>query len=934
MEMKSNYLSNSHENYIRMLILFIPYLDYSFFFDDEIDKEMLKAKIIHALQRYGGYSSLDIVDSLIDFYYPEDIYTLNDFYIKMFEISKTLLTYHDNRLCIDMFESYDDKSFVSLFNNKVLDYLEISKLIPNSLLMAFYNVYYDYDLEYCIQRNLIKPISVVNHQLDLVLSKGIAETHTHVVGSIPFERQWNWLAHEIYDGNVDAERLLNSIEKNKGVLFQKNKYGYKNSLVHLIKHALTIRLIMVIYLTKLEEGYSLVTFEEFFKEIGNKYFNRKDINILYRLISSIENKKSYEEFNFKNIDYVLDVIKSNFYSNIDLQKEYINYEFNDEDNEDSFSKRLYKGLLKNYCCENECDLNEHIEYIFQHLSIKHIKNSDDTLFKRAFMYYCRVKNFIHSFITQSTDIKGFLEFQSFFRRQGTLFDIPSHMFTNIFKTYLYENVRFLEVRIGHVKFKNSSEKNGLNLIYGQENELREIFYRTILNFVLSYKKYLQGISDVYKGEIPQVGLILHFNKRYDLIDKCWQEFYKLDDDSLIRYKEYQKECFLNLIIFQTIRDEIPYIEDYLIGIDTASNEILTEPWVFAPIFRSVKSKYSETLKNKALKYGIKLKLRKNIGITYHVGEVFYSFISGLRHIDEVIEYFGFQNGERLGHATVLGISIDDYIASHNIVTLPAIELLDNWLWLHHLKSKYNLFSDISISYFEEKIWDIVHFIYDDQNGNLIGNITIHHLFKSYQKQFDDLDLLKDIREGCHCSSVFCSNNCIFNKHEQLDENMLLLSRHCNYFLNKMLRKIMINVNDPIIINIYREIQQFLIEKIARKGIIVETNPVSNVNIGEIHVMASHPILMLNNSYNNDYNRVMVSVNTDDPGVFSTTLSNQYGYILEIFKQQGVPMEKALLWIDQVRNNGLNSTFINKNLKSKEQIIKELNIIENEIKKKL
>ena len=70
MEMKSNYLSNSHENYIRMLILFIPYLDYSFFFDDEIEKEVLKAKIIHALQRYGGYSNLDIVDSLIDFCYP------------------------------------------------------------------------------------------------------------------------------------------------------------------------------------------------------------------------------------------------------------------------------------------------------------------------------------------------------------------------------------------------------------------------------------------------------------------------------------------------------------------------------------------------------------------------------------------------------------------------------------------------------------------------------------------------------------------------------------------------------------------------------------------------------------------------------------------------------------------------------------------------
>ena len=163
------------------------------------------------------------------------------------------------------------------------------------------------------------------------------------------------------------------------------------------------------------------------------------------------------------------------------------------------------------------------------------------------------------------------------------------MFSNIFDEYLYENVQFLEIRVGHVKFENSIEKRGLNLIHGQENELREIFYRTILNFVNSYIKYLNNISDTMSFEIPQVGLILHFNKRYDYINKCWQEFYRTGDDSLIRYKEYQKECFLNLIVFQSIRDEIPYAEDYLIGIDAASNELHTEPWVFAPIFRSVKT---------------------------------------------------------------------------------------------------------------------------------------------------------------------------------------------------------------------------------------------------------------------------------------------------------------------------------------------------------
>ncbi|MCB7555254.1 hypothetical protein LI033_12060 [bacterium TM223] len=933
-EMSLKRLGSTHENYLRMLILLIPYVDYDFFYETNISKEEnLKPKIINALQRYGGFNNLDMINSLIDFYYPGEKYDIDDLYKRILEISKSLLTYHDNRLCIDMFDSHDTMSFTSFFNNKVLDYLEVNKLMSNTLLIAFYNVYYDYNIQYCLERNLIQSISVVNHQLDLVLSNGIAETHTHVVGSIPFERQWNWLAHEIYDENNDVKRLLEMLENNVGIKCQKERYGYKGDLYLLIKTVLILRLIMMIYVTKIAEGYSLVTFEEFINELGDSY---DDKYFLYKLLNVVENQEAYDKFNFDDLDGILSIIKIKLRYNVDLKKEHINYEFNEENTIDSFSQKIYKNLIKLFCKDiDRCNVNEYIEYVFQHLTIEHIYNvKDDALFKKIFLYYIRVKNFIHSFITQSSDIKGFLEFQSFFRRQGSIIDIPSHMFSNIFDEYLYENVQFLEIRVGHVKFENSIEKRGLNLIHGQENELREIFYRTILNFVNSYIKYLNNISDTMSFEIPQVGLILHFNKRYDYINKCWQEFYRTGDDSLIRYKEYQKECFLNLIVFQSIRDEIPYAEDYLIEIDAASNELHTEPWVFAPIFRSVKTKYANLLKNKAMNYGINIKLRKSLGITYHVGEVFYSIISGLRHIDEVIEYFGFQNGERLGHATVLGLSLDDYTNTHQIITLPAIELLDNWLWLHRLKSKYNLFKDISIAYFEEKIWDIVHFIYDDQNGNLIDNISIHDLFKAYEKQFEDLDLLNDIREDCRCSSSSCSKNCIFKTQDNLNEKMLLLSRHCTYFLNRMLRKVQININDYSIKKIYKETQQYLIDKIARKGIIIETNPVSNINIGEIKGMDSHPILMLNNSFKNDYNRVMVSVNTDDPGVFSTTLRNQYGYILEILKQQGIPMEKALLWVDQVRKNGLNSTFIYKKRKTKSQVLKELNEMKRAIEDRI
>lgn len=535
----------------------------------------------------------------------------------------------------------------------------------------------------------------------------------------------------------------------------------------------------------------------------------------------------------------------------------------------SFSKKVYQDFVRRFIENKDLDFNKYIEYILQHQSIAYIKEKNDQRFKEFFLHYIRVKNFIHSFIVQSSDIKGFLEFQYFFRRQHMIFDIQSNMFKNIFDTYLYDQVKFLEIRIGHAKFKYSSKLENYENLYASKinvNETIKIYYKTVLDFVTSYLTFLKTLPS--NSLVPQVGLILHFNKRYDDIEKCWDNYFKVKDDLLIRYKQYQEECFLNLIIFQKIRAEIPYTDEYLIGIDGASNELLSEPWVLAPIFRSVKDKYKSILKDKTFnRYGIKLLATKDLGITYHVGEVFHSIASGLRYVDEVNDYYGYQNGERLGHGMILGISIDSYVDNHRIISLQAIELLDNLLWLYHLKA--------------------------------------------YKKQFAGLDFVKDEYYLLNCEANFSSKNCIF---KNWNEDLLFYSRHCRCFLKKMTRMIQIDTSDKTIINIYKEAQQYVINKIACKGIIIETNLVSNANNGEFNSM--------NDSFNKDHNHVMVSVNTDDPGVFGTTLKNQYGFILQVLIDKGVPMEKALKWIDMTRENGLNSTFINRTKKEIEEELKE------------
>lgn len=935
---------SNRENYLRMLILSLPFLDYKFFNQYNFTYARLEKTIMSSIEHYSHSHNLDMTKSVIQFYYHEDNYNCDEFIKILKNISLSMLTYHHNRLCVDMFDDHifdNSDEYVGLFHNKVLDYIELNKFISDSLLIAFYNNYYGYDLEYCIRNHMIQPISVVNHQLNTYLLKGIAETHTHVVGSIPFERQWNWICYQILDDDENAYRILESIDENENVVFQKEMCGYTGSLKSLIMTSVFLRLILMLFLAyaTYHKNKNICNFLQVFKEkIGDE--NRE---IFIRLLDYCVNKEEKKDINdmqikevfhaIKNIIYCEDQIDLNitFSQNvyIDFVKKFLSLDFIDH----------HRGKYKRY---HFC--SQYIEYILEYESIKYFSNHDDSNFKKMFLHYVRVKNFIHSFITHSSDIKGFLEFQYFFKRQGMIYEIPKNMFTNIFNTYIYDQVRFLEVRIGHVGIKTIPE-NDSDYIYHRKmnenvNDMLITYIKTLLNFIESYLNFLdssdktQGLSESNEN-IVQVGLILHFNKRYDDVNKCWDTYFQVRNDSLLRYKQYQEICFLNLIIFQMIREKIKYADEYLVGIDGASNELLTEPWVLAPIFRSVKNKYSHTLKNKAREYGINLNTSKELGITYHVGEVFHSVASGLRHVDEVIDYYGFQNGERIGHGTVLGISIDEYIHRHKIISLPAIELLDNLLWLHHLKSTCNLFNDISISFFEQSIWKITDFIYDTNSfiGRGREGIDIHRLYLAYKNQFKGLNIVENSSPFFRCSSNFTDDRCIFKSINNWNEDLLFYSRHCKCFLIRMTRVIQIDIDDEMIRSIYKEAQQYIIDKIAKRGIIVESNPLSNITIGEIESIKEHPIFKLNDSFNGDHNHVMVSINTDDPGVFGTTLKNQYGFVLQALLDSGVSMEKSLKWIDTARENGLNSTFINRKRKTKNEIVRELTEMKEELRKK-
>ena len=114
-----------------------------------------------------------------------------------------------------------------------------------------------------------------------------------------------------------------------------------------------------------------------------------------------------------------------------------------------------------------------------------------------------------------------------------------------------------------------------------------------------------------------------------------------------------------------------------------------------------------------------------------------------------------------------------------------------------------------------------------------------------------------------------------------------------------------------------KVQNAMGKEFASKGIGVETNPSSNLVISTIQSYAEHPILRM---YNRDITwdvekleespQINVSVNTDDRGVFHTSLENEYALLAcameKVRDEEGnlrFNRQNIYQWIDNIREMG-------------------------------
>lgn len=285
-----------------------------------------------------------------------------------------------------------------------------------------------------------------------------------------------------------------------------------------------------------------------------------------------------------------------------------------------------------------------------------------------------------------------------------------------------------------------------------------------------------------------------------------------------------------------------------VGIDAANSEMNCRPEVFAPAYRHI----AESCPDK--------------GRTYHVGEDFYDIADGLRAIDEAVAFLDLHQGDRLGHCIALGIDPERYYTDHDChLIIPQQVLVDDMIWLKIKSSKFNIDMPPRI----QKQIDDVFCEYKDQLGD---DYQVHcaDIIEYYRSMTLRGDNPEDISKSE--DNKYRGAERLYRKYHTCDT----------------WRKVGDDVKDfeifPEYIALIRQMQEKMMDELESKQIVIECCPTSNYKIGRLGRFINHPIFRFS-SVKPHGHHIPVTVNTDDLGIFPTSLPREFELLALALKKE-------------------------------------------------
>lgn len=764
--------------------------------------------------------------------------------------------------------------------------LKLGEDIFTTAFLAYNDIITGRKRDFFTWRSIIKTDNV---RLEQILKKGIAENHFHLNGSSPhFQLSWISLMNQI----VGREKDFKNLKKEENLYLIKHlSYDEETeSIESLVRKAAAIRVFLfskfIIKEVKKEESFS-----DFYKKMN---FMGNDLEA-----GKIQTKIDiFKYFWGKKIDETVPdyIIHKNITEN--------NYRTKEEYNGSVllYGERYFLYNLFKLTFDGDKEFEEYIDLFY--------------------IYLC-IKQKLRSEIIQINDVVGFANFSDYQNRKEIFLpedSIYHKAVVNIAinSSMVEQNIKYLETRIAPKK----DEKKLHEAILKIESKSKDTCFfkkRTLADEILESKKVEEN-GNKYFHTIHFIKTEENEKLQAGLLGDVYPRNYKLRE-------KLKKEA--NVI--NNLRKSTNETAKKIYGIDAANIEIGCRPEVFAQTFRFLKN---YRFQNPATILGIDY--FKEIGQTFHVGEDFLDLLDGLRAIDEVLEFLNFSQGDRLGHALALGIEPERYYQDKEYtIILPKQDFLDNIAWALYKKNEYNI--DISSSFYA-KLENLFKRYYNElyienlENSSLkdLKFVTYREYFEAWRLRGDDPNPYLKISDNAELNTISYSfwDKCRFNENKnavQARKEIIAQKLYKEYHYNSKIKEIgrermEYKIEDREYIKLVKQIQDAIQREVARKNIFIETNPSSNYLIGPIEKYIKHPILRFNNfglENNENSYHLSVSINTDDQGVFSTSLENEYALVVlallkERDKDGNYKYNPTLIynWIDRIREMSLEHSFEN------------------------
>lgn len=460
----------------------------------------------------------------------------------------------------------------------------------------------------------------------------------------------------------------------------------------------------------------------------------------------------------------------------------------------------------------------------------------------------------------------------------------------------YDRLKPFRQQLGNVKFETALalQSRGLKLGALEARIGPEYSWTNLRNEIQMTARQAAAFVPPVDTVRPRIALLLHFLKEQHMRGKAGWKMLHANPAQVahrVRFGAWGYSTLRTAMAIETVLKRYPQSLVVLRGIDIASTELSVPTWPIVPIFHRLRA--ASQCAATAMHSRYPAWQVEPFRVTCHAGEDYSRLVEGLRRVHELIDFGVLVQGDRIGHGICLGDEVNRLVGCLPRVPQPAEERLNDLLWELDRYAHANFVADAGrLAYANAEASRLARNIYGrrvDLEDLREARRMLHN--PRWLMRFG-FPFRRDIRPEGTCEELLVQYLCdeqVFRRGQALEE---------------------VVANDGEL-QFLRAAQSWLRRQVAQLEITVESNPSSNVLVGDFVSVEQHPSFrmapLLENAAMDD-SSLLLSINTDDPLTFAVSLADEYAHMYGALLRDGKSSSDALAWLTQRRDQGYQSTF--------------------------